>query len=51
MGDVRGALATTVGVTPEADRLSSHYRLTVWRVQSADEFAILYRDHILLSLK
>jgi hypothetical protein len=48
---VRGALATTKGLQRGADKVASHFGIVVQLVQSANEFALRYKNHIHLGLK
>ncbi len=47
---VRGALATTKGLHRGADKIASHFGIVLQLIQSTNEFAVRYKDHVHLGL-
>jgi hypothetical protein len=47
---VRGALATTKGLQRGADKIASHFGIVLQLIQSTNEFAVRYKDHVHLGL-
>lgn len=50
-GKVHGIIATTTGFQPGAVKVATHFEIDLRLVQSVHEFAIAYKDHMLLGVR